>query len=159
MSTRQTHHLRVPLLRVLIATYRTQGQRSTDFAFVPEGELVTLAYVCDRDRGNPDGGCGCTRGFADVSSHKVTTTAVVVEQVMTRDDYLRRLRASALDTGLLKPGEDHTDVDDQADELLDLAAGLPIGTVVERRGDLLQVRQWPPRPRACPGFPVKRGQR
>ncbi|WP_246868494.1 hypothetical protein [Saccharopolyspora sp. ASAGF58] len=78
---------------------------------------------------------------------------------MTRDDYLRRLRASALDAGFLEPGENTTDIDDQADELLDIAAGWPVGTVIERRGDLLQVRQWPPPPRSCAGSPGRRGQR
>ncbi|WP_190814725.1 DUF7715 family protein [Saccharopolyspora pogona] len=61
MSTAKTHQQPIPLLPVLMATYRTQGQRSTDFAWVPEGELVILASACDRDRGNPDGSCGCTR--------------------------------------------------------------------------------------------------
>ncbi|WP_344678858.1 DUF7715 family protein [Saccharopolyspora taberi] len=131
-----------------MATHRTQGQRSTDFAFARDGELVTLASVCDRDRGNPDGGCGCGRAFAGLRSHKATTTAIVVEMVMTRDDYLHRMRASARDAGFLQDGEDPTDIDDQADELLDIAAGWPIGTVVERRGDLIQVREWPPRQRA-----------
>ncbi len=138
----------VPLLPVLLATYRTQGQRSNDFASVGDCELVTLASICDRDRGNPDGGCGCGRAFAGLGSHKATTTAIVVEMDMTRDDYLRRMRASARDAGFLADGEDPADIDDQADDLLAIAGGWPIGTVIERRGDLIQVRQWPPEPQA-----------
>lgn len=141
-------HQRIPLLPVLMATYRTQGQRPTDFAFVGDGELVTLASVCNRDRGNPDGGCGCGRAFAGLRSHKATTTAVVVTMGMTRAKYLQRMRDSALDAGFLRPGEDPSDVDDQADKLLGIAAGWPIGTIVERRGDFLQVRAWPPESRA-----------
>lgn len=129
-----------------MSTSRTQGQRPGDFAAIGDGELVTLASVCDRDRGNPDGGCGCGRSFVGLRDPKGTTTAIVDEMGMTPDDYLQRMRDSAIEVGALRPDEDPTDVDNQADELLRIAAGWPLGTVVECRGDLIQVRAWPPGP-------------
>lgn len=142
-------HQQIPLLPVLMATSRTQGQRPGDFAAIGDGELVTLASVCDRDRDrdDPDGGCGCGRAFVGLRNRKGTTTAVVDEMGMTRDEYLQRMRDSAIEAGALGPDEDPTDVDNQADELLRIAAGWPLGTVVECRGDLIQVRAWPPGPR------------
>ncbi|MEY8042612.1 hypothetical protein AB8O55_24670 [Saccharopolyspora cebuensis] len=131
------------LLPVLVATHQTQGQRPTDCITVAEGELVTLASVCDRDRGNPDGGCGCARAFVGIRERTAVTTAVIAERTMTRDDYLREMRDSAINAGFLHPGEDASDIDDEADELLDIAAGWPVGTVVERRDADLQVRRWP----------------
>jgi hypothetical protein len=51
-------------MKVLTATSRTQGERSGDYCFCVEGELVTLPQViCARDARNPDGGCGCGRGW------------------------------------------------------------------------------------------------
>ncbi|WP_019819458.1 DUF7715 family protein [Saccharomonospora saliphila] len=58
------------------------------------------------------------------------------------------MAASSRDAGFLQDGEDPAGIDDQADDLLATAASWPLGTVVERRGDIIQVRQWPPRPRA-----------
>ena len=51
-------------MHVLTATSQSQGQRSNDYTFTIEGELVRLDDVCATDRADPDGGCGCGRGFA-----------------------------------------------------------------------------------------------
>jgi hypothetical protein len=53
-------------MKLLVSTTETQGQRKNDFCFVPEGEILVFAFECDRDRGNPDGPCGCARSMSGV---------------------------------------------------------------------------------------------
>lgn len=67
-------------MKVLVATRKTQGQRDNDFFWCEEGELVYPGGECDSDRGNPDGACGCVRGFSGIKTKKATTTALVVDK-------------------------------------------------------------------------------
>ncbi len=65
-------------MRLLTATREAQGELPGDFSFTVEGELVLPNdVICARDRGNPDGGCGCGRSFVGLGSRKPTTTALV----------------------------------------------------------------------------------
>jgi hypothetical protein len=66
-------------MKVLVATRATQGTRGNDYHWAIEGELVRVGEVCRKDRNDPDGGCGCGRGFAGLNSHRATTTARVAE--------------------------------------------------------------------------------
>lgn len=141
-------------MHVLTATVRTQGQRANDYTYAVEGELVRVDGPCERDRRDPDGGCGCGRGFAGMSSHRATTTALVRDLPMTRVEYVRAYLDSLLAAGWLDAEElaDATVTELlRADigELLAIAASWPAGTVVERRLDVLQERAGPiERPRA-----------
>src|SRR4029078_10624020 len=93
-------------MKVLVATSETQGQRANDFSYCVEGELVTVGLVCAIDRRNPDGGCGCGRAFAGLSSHLATTTAKVKEVDLSEADYVEALRSSLAQQGW--PTEDVT---------------------------------------------------
>jgi len=73
-------------MKVLVATTRTQGARPNDYHYCIEGELVRINEVCARDRGDPDGGCGCGRGFGGLNSHQATTTARIAEVPLTLAD-------------------------------------------------------------------------
>ncbi|HEX4815354.1 MAG TPA: hypothetical protein VFV66_21640 [Nonomuraea sp.] len=81
-------------MKLLVETRLTQGQRTNDFNHCLPGELVRLASVCDRDNGDPDGGCGCARSFAGFASALGTTTAIVADVDMTRDVYIQNLTRS-----------------------------------------------------------------
>ena len=59
-------------MKVLVATERGQGTRPDDYSWTSEGELVRLDDC-------PDRYCRCT-GFSGVESHRVTSTALVVER-------------------------------------------------------------------------------
>jgi len=65
-------------MKALRATSKTQSQRSNDFNFCEEGELVCLAMACDREDG-PDGTCGCLRCMDGITSARGTTTMEVFE--------------------------------------------------------------------------------
>ena len=115
-------------MKILVATSFTQGTSPDDYHYCVEGELVWLQEPCDRDKRDPDGPCGCGRGFAGAASHRATTTAMVVESPMTRDEVVLAFRTSLSDGGW--PPEW---ADDVADENLDIAAKLPAGAIIVRR--------------------------
>lgn len=121
-------------MKVLVATRETQGQRSNDFAFCNDGELVVITGPCDRDAGNPDGICGCARSFFGINSHRATTTAKVVDVDLSEDDYFDAVR-----TSLEERGWSIDDAEDLADWLLCLADSFPVGAIVEHR--LYDIRQ------------------
>jgi hypothetical protein len=122
-------------VNILVATRHTQGYSPGDYYYCIEGELVWVQEPCARGRDDPDGACGCGRGFAGAASHRATTTAMAVESEMTRDEMVLAFRTSLGDGGW--PTEWARDV---ADENLELANRLPAGTVIERRLDAFCVR-------------------
>ena len=73
-------------MKILVATRLTQGAYANDYHYCVEGELVWIQEPCDRGADDPDGSCGCGRGFAGAASHRATTTATVVESPMSRAD-------------------------------------------------------------------------
>jgi hypothetical protein len=124
-----------PMMKVLVATNDTQGQRDNDFSYCIEGELVTVGLVCAADEQDPDGGCGCGRAFAGLNSHKATTTAKVKDVELSEDDYIEALRSSLEQQGW--PTEDVTEL---ATWLVQLVSTWPIGAVIERRLDDIYIR-------------------
>jgi hypothetical protein len=124
-------------MKVLVATARTQGDRPNDYHWCIEGELVRIGEVCPQDRSDPDGGCGCGRGFGGLNSHRATTTARIAEVPLSRSDYVEAIRSSLQQQGW----DPCTDcAESEADELAALVAEWPVGAVVERRLDELRVR-------------------
>ena len=122
-------------MKILVATGLTQGMEANDYHYCIEGELVWIQEPCDRDLRNPDGPCGCGRGFAGAASHRATTTAIVVESEMTSQDMVL-----AFETSLGDGGWPTAWARDVTDENLELAGRLPTGTVIERRLDAFCVR-------------------
>lgn len=134
-------------MRLLVATSCTQGARSSDFNLVFHTEPVQLAPVCGRDGDDPDGPCGCTRAFIGIRSRRPVTTAAVAERDMTPDQYRSLLRFGYQTSGYRRTHSDEQIrqlADEKAGELEQLAAELPPGTVLERRGDDVVVRIWSP---------------
>lgn len=84
-------------MKVIVATSESQGERTTDYHFAIEGELIEIQEPCGRDRraGPGEVGCGCSRGFAGLSSHRATTTVRIAEiPGLTVADYVSALEAS-----------------------------------------------------------------
>lgn len=115
-------------MKILVATALTQGARGSDYNYCVPGELVWVQDACDRDRLDPEGGCGCGRGFAGLASHRATTTAQVIDAEMTRQELVLAMRTSLTDGGW--PPEWAEEI---ADENLAMAAAFETGTVIERR--------------------------
>ena len=126
----------VRVLKVLVSTSETQGDMAGDFTWVPDGELVArYGIVCQDER--PDGGgCGCGRAFAGLTTHKATTSAMVIEVDMTETTWRAAVHTTLFDTGWAT----HMASDELADVIDAMAAAdlhaledLPAGTVVGRR--------------------------
>jgi hypothetical protein len=112
-------------MKILVATGFTQGTAPNDYHYCVEGELVWIQEPCPKDRDDPDGPCGCGRGFAGAASHKATTTAMVVESEMTRDDVLLAFGTSLPDGGWPLAWAEAV-----ADDNLVIAAQLPVGSII-----------------------------
>lgn len=122
-------------MKILVATGYTQGTSPKDYHYCIEGELVWIQEPCCRDRNDPDGPCGCRRGFAGAASHRATTTAMVVESEMSRDDVVLAFGTSLPDGGW--PIEWAEEV---ADDNLSIAAQLPVGAIIVRDIDQFYLR-------------------
>jgi hypothetical protein len=129
-------------MAVLVVTNRTQGARTNDFLSVNAtlGELVDITSPCDSDRGEPDGGCGCSRSFTDLASRYCTTTAEVVERELTMPHYVQAHLASLVRAGQPEDATTRAWAAEAAQDLARIASAFTVGTVVERRGDLIQER-------------------
>lgn len=122
-------------MKILVSTAETQNDRPRDFTWVPEGELVArYGIVCDSER--PDGGgCGCGRSFAGLTTHKGTTSAMVVERDMTETEWRAAVYSTLRDTGwaeLFSPDELADAIDEMVHQDLHAVKDLPPGTVVGR---------------------------
>lgn len=126
-------------MKALVATTRSQGDRSDDYMACIPGELVWLSWICDRDRRDPQHGCGCSRGFGGLASHRATTTAEVMELTMTETELRLAFETSLRDQGWI-PVDASPDL---VAEILEGTLGLvrevaecvPAGTVVRRDFD------------------------
>lgn len=117
-------------MKILVATNEGQGGREDDYFEAEEGELVMPVIECDRLHD----GCICNRVMVGVRTGKETTTAIVLQSDMTRAEYRRAIRdgAARVFAGLTLPA---SIFESQADALLQLAAELPVGIVIERDGE------------------------
>lgn len=123
---------------VLEATRANQGSRDDDYTWTVDGELVFVPFIdCCDER------CGCTRGFAGMTSHRATTTAQVVDRSdLDPEDYHDLLIDGMESQGYVIRGDDL--LEDAVDEVVSavqvLGSVLGPGTVVGRSGMSLMVR-------------------
>lgn len=133
-------------MKFLVATNRTQGDMAGDYTYCVPGELLWITMVCGWDLRDPDGGCGCGRGFGGLTSHRATTTAEVADLGMTEADLRLAVTTSLSDQGWLPPelASEHQEIVTEAIELVrTLAEPLAEGTIVRRRID--EFHAFPPR--------------
>ncbi len=129
------------LMKLLVATTKTQGDKKNDFNWLPNGEYVVMGMVCDTDRGDPDGGCGCGRAFEGIDHLKSATTAEVVEVDFDRAAWVEMVRLSKTKAGWAEMDNFDDFYTATADEMIELVRDLPAGTVVGRRIDDLVIRK------------------
>jgi hypothetical protein len=132
-------------MKVVTATSQTQGWRDNDFCWTVEGELLFFAPL-ECGRGSIDDNCGCRRSMAGLVSHRATTTMKVIERPNLNPATYFTLIANGLQSQgyvteeLMASPDVNEWVHDLTDELIYLAAGYPVGTVLERRGDIIKKR-------------------
>lgn len=130
-------------MKLLAATTQTQGQRSNDFCFVPENELVVPpAFQCDS--GSVDDKCGCRRSWSGMQGFKATTTMKVIEADLTPGEFEQRVLQYYIDGDWVKPDR-RDEWKDRAGEaayiVMALAKHRPVGTVLEIRENGPQERE------------------
>jgi hypothetical protein len=126
----ENHDSGAPFMKILVATAHTQGANPSDYHFCVEGELVWVQEPCPR--GDE---CGCARGFAGAASHRATTTAMVVNSELTRDDMILAFHTSLGDGGWPVGW-----AEDVTDDNLEIACELPVGAIIVRDRDEFSVR-------------------
>jgi hypothetical protein len=126
-------------MKLLVATERTQGDRDDDYTFCVPGELLWITDVCATDRRDPNGRCGCGRGFGGLTSHRATTTGEVVDLDLTEDEVRLAIRTSLTDQGWLPDvfSDEQRDqiVDEVAADVRAVAGSFPVGAIVRRNLD------------------------
>ncbi|MFV0257095.1 MAG: hypothetical protein ACK5PP_01420 [Acidimicrobiales bacterium] len=127
------------MVKLLVATTEAQGNRSDDYAWAVDGELVYIPDgTCDCEV------CGCTSGFAGMASARSSTTALVVDRPDLRPEDLSGALADSLERQGWTPGVDpEVDAELLAHLLARLRAAadhFPPGAVLERRGDIVRRR-------------------
>src|SRR4051794_14535794 len=131
-------------MKLLTATAERQGEREGDFCFAVEGELVFLGDVCATDQNGPLGGCGCGRAFSGLHSQRATTTALVRDLSLTREDLelaiAARLAADGITVQAIGDLEYAELFIDTVEELIRFGAVWPEGTVVRRTLDGVTIR-------------------
>lgn len=125
-------------MQVLVATHRTNGVEPGDYGFCVEGELVYIQDPCDGDLRDPDGPCGCGRGFSGMNSHRATSTALVAETPVPLEEVREALKSSLeaggwLDPARCTPDEAEALVEAALQDMLRVAKQFPVGRVVRRR--------------------------
>lgn len=124
------------MIKVFVATKEGQGKRKNDFCFANEGELLKFPSECDRE--TTDGRCGCKRSLAGLDTFKSTTTFKVIERDLSEDQFIELLGESDEKAGwsFAKP-----ETREMGHYILQLAKNLPVGKILERRGNRIQVRE------------------
>jgi len=123
-------------MRVLVSTRETQGARKNDFCFVPAGEILTFGFQCDN--GHVDDHCGCRRSMVGLHCHKATTTMRLVDLPhITINKLAKMIEKSDHDAGF---NSDINDITNWLIEFTDSLKDLPIGAIMERRGNHLMRR-------------------
>ncbi len=129
-------------MRILVATNETQGKRKNDFCWTQEGELVIMAFECDTDKNNVDGTCGCGRSMSGLTTAKATTTFKVVDLPCYKEvNVLNKIRAHYTKNWRMKRKDAIEYAKEMLEELNSIAYKFPVGKVLEKRGDVIQVRE------------------
>ena len=134
-------------MKILVSTAETNGQRESDFCFVPEGERLYRGPICARDRNdpNPDGGCGCGRALNGVLCHKGTTTFKVVDDPEMDDHRFVAMFQGAMQDSqvgqLLGQKETQAYARQTALEIRDALFGCKSGDILELRSGKLRLRK------------------
>lgn len=119
-------------MKVLVSTNISQGQRKSDFCFVSEGEIVCYGFECSLDDKNIDDSCGCKRSLVGINSRTGTTTFKVAEWCGTEEEWEKKVEESFYLSGWERAID--------CTELLKIADKYPVGTILEKRGDIIQHR-------------------
>lgn len=123
-------------MQLLVSTKISQGTRKNDFSNATEGEIVDFpSHECTGEA--IDGRCGCKRSLVGINSRLATTTVIVAELPLTKEELIEQIKDS-LEQAL--PGLGSEEAPLIAQDLIHYGKAFPVGTVIERRGRNLSER-------------------
>jgi hypothetical protein len=108
---------------------------------------MVIFPVIECGYGSIDDDCGCRRSMAGLVSRRATTTVEVVgRRGLDPETYFTIVSDGIRDQGyvteeMMKDHEVSSWLRHLTHELMHIAGSFPVGTVLERRGDLLSVRR------------------
>ena len=106
----------------LLAIHHSPNPRANDFCFGVEGEIAIPGMACDSPH------CGCDRAHIGLSSHAGSTTVLVTDSELTADDLARAVAGYFESAGWgTLPADEVAAI---ADDVLEVAARFPVGTVL-----------------------------
>ena len=129
-------------MKLLTVTSETQGQRSNDFMWCEEGELVKFGMECDGEE--VDGSCGCRRSMVGVKSNKATTTMKVIRVEITEEKLASVLRSNYKKGGwydFMENDAAENYIRLEIEDIVRVSRMFPVGSVVEKRGSKFQARK------------------
>ncbi|MGC0252419.1 DUF7715 family protein [Pseudactinotalea sp. Z1748] len=133
------------MMRVLIATRRTNGDVANDVDYCVAGELLMIGEYCDCCRIDP-GSCGCGIAFSGLNSHRMTTTAIVAEVALSEAEVREAIRSSLRAGGWFDADEPELAeqmVAEAWQRIQHVATHFEVGTVLGRRLDVVYEREVP----------------
>ena len=114
-------------MNILVASSSAPDRTDEDFSWAVDGELVWFGYPCSTP------GCGCTSSVAGLASARATSMFRVLDDPrMTKEEYLLAFKDGLVRQGWLQPGDEAAarEIDDWAEEHLEIAAAFPAGTAL-----------------------------
>jgi hypothetical protein len=126
-------------MKIFVATRKGQGCRENDFCFTVGREPVRFAVDCDDDDG-PDGICGCKRAMCGMRSGKPTTTFMVANVKMTKEEYAKLVKNS-YESWIGVGSVTEEVIRNETVSLLDMAEPFKPEVILERRGSGIQIRR------------------
>lgn len=130
-----------PAFKVLVATRAGQGMDDGDECGCAEGELVMFGPECGQD------GCRCQQVMMGAVGAEPTTTMRVAWYNGSRDELVTELRLGLDNLEVTQRiGAERADqvADVMSEMLIAHAEDFPVGTVVERDGNVFRERQTAP---------------
>lgn len=130
------------MIKWLIATKETQGQRPNDFNWCNEREVVFTGFSCHNGE-TPDDSCGCGRSFSGLETRKGTTTMQVVALPWDPCDLIKAVLKSHEQAGFTMDPSTGEALEREVFRLLEIVADeFYYGDIVEYRGtEGLQLRR------------------
>lgn len=126
-------------MKVFVSTSEGQGLRTNDFNNCNEDEIVIFPSECDSE---VDEKCGCRRSMRGLK-FGATTTFKVIELEMTKEEYFEKFADywTNVDEFYKQDFQQNTgSYKAEADYLLELASEIPVGLILEKRGNDIQSR-------------------
>lgn len=125
-------------MKLLTITRDLQGKRDNDFCFATEGEIAIFGSQCSR--ATADDNCGCARSMCGIDSKKASTTVKATEVDIDLETLSAKIMHHYIDNWGFDIKQAAAMSTKDAAELIRVAEGFEVGSVIEVRGNSIGTR-------------------